>query len=148
MTRRAHWEDGESLRLSGGMIAPHPYGELFPTQPHRCGGHACGLWTATFTMDSGTTSRARTGSSPPAQRPHAMFRHHAGEDFALDKGGVIFTGGAYHEEWGLMAETWLWLYRQYFAGRPRKKCPDAEAAGTRCWPGNGIRTPTPCCIAA
>ena len=33
-----------------------------------------------------------------------FFAIHADEDFALDKGGVIFTGGAYHEDWNLMGE--------------------------------------------
>lgn len=119
VARHARWEGGELCGFLAEMISPTPYGELIPeTCRLHVAEHPCGLWTALFSMDSEDAFQPedwlklheRSGRMP-------FFALHADEDFGLDKGGVIFTGGAYHEDWNLMGETWLWLQKQYYAGR-------------------------------
>ena len=119
VARHARWEGGEFCGFLAEMISPNPYGELIPERSRfHVAEHPCGLWTALFAMDSEDAFQPedwlklheRSGRMP-------FFAIHADEDFALDKGGVIFTGGAYHEDWNLMGEIWLWLQRQYYAGR-------------------------------
>lgn len=117
--RHARWEGGEACGFLAEMISPNPYGELLPdTCRLQVQEHPCGLWTASFAMDSEDAFQPEDWlklHQRSARMP--FFAIHAGEDFGLDKGGVIFTGGAYHEDWNLMGETWLWLQKQYYAGR-------------------------------
>ena len=127
LARHARWEGGEFCGFLAEMISPNPYGELIPeTCRLQVAEHPCGLWTALFTMDSEDAFQPedwvklheRSGRMP-------FFAMHAGEDFAMEKGGVIFTGGAYYEDWNLMGEIWLWLQKQYYAGRSPEEIPQA-----------------------
>lgn len=125
VTRRSHWENGESCGFLDRMIAPRPFAQFVPDSCRmEVQRQACGLWTATFAFDSWDDFQSEDWLQFHLRCDRMpMFALHAGEEFAMEKGGVVFTGGAYHEEWGLMAETWLWLFHQYFAGTPTEEMP-------------------------
>ena len=125
VTKRSHWEEGNDCGFLPGMISPSPFGTLIP---HTCRmevrKHDCGLWTASFAYASWDAFQSEDWLNLH-RRCNRMpfFALHASEEFGMEKGGVVFTGGEYHEEWGLMAETWLWLFRQYYAGTPAEEMP-------------------------
>lgn len=102
------------------MIAPLCYGDAEPgTCRLTVQEHASGRWTACFAYDS-----------QHSFQPHEWLdlHNHAGrmlmtalrasDDFLLDKGEVIFTGGSVLDNWNQMTECWLFLIEQYECGLP------------------------------
>ena len=102
------------------MISRHRFGEatdgtcrlLISRSP-------CGLYTALFRYDS----------SDPFQSHEWLDLHkrcgmplmviqRASEDFSLDKGEVVLSGGHVMDNWDTMCECWLWLMEQYGCGLP------------------------------
>ncbi len=47
-----------------------------------------------------------------------MVALRASEDFLMDKGEVIFSGGDVRDNWDAMTECWLYLMEQYTCGLP------------------------------
>lgn len=127
VAHRAQWEAGESCGFLPRMICRTPYAQLIS---ERCAlkveRHPSGLMTALFTFDSWDVFQPEDWLALHQQCGRLpMFALHADEDFSREKGGVIYTGGAYYEDWDRMAETWLWLWRTYYAGKPPEEARDS-----------------------
>lgn len=125
VARHARWEGGEFCGFLAEMISPNPYGELIPERSRfHVAEHPCGLWTALFTMDSEDAFQPedwlklheRSGRMP-------FFAIHADEDFALDKGGVIFTGAPITRTGTSWGKSGYGCNGSTTPGAPRRKSP-------------------------
>lgn len=117
---RAQEDGGEGDSFLYEMICPAPYGDAIPStcrltlQPA-----PAGLWLAVFAYDSDHRFQPHDWLDLHRRlgRP-LMVAQRASEDFALEKGEVIFAGGGVQDNWDAMAECWVWLMDAYGAGMP------------------------------
>ena len=121
--RIAAADGGEGDTFLYEMVAYKRYGEALPStcrlSVRPAGQH---LWTALFCYQSEYAFQVhdwlelhkRSGRVP-------MLALRAADDLTLDKGGVAFLGGSVSESWDAMLETWLWLIKEYYSGRPTEE---------------------------
>lgn len=123
ISRIAGEDGGEGDTFLYEMVAFNRYGEAIPATCRlwvRPAGET--LWTALFDYQSEDAFQIhdwlelhnRSGRIP-------MMALRAAEDLALDKGSVVFLGGKAAENWDAMLETWLWLMKEYYCGRPTEE---------------------------
>lgn len=113
--QRAEWETGDSFLYA--MLADAPYGEAEPGARYDLARVDEDLWAACFAYDSAARFQGEDWLQLHNRCDQVpMFALQADQDFAGDKGEIIFTNGTMRERWERMAEGWLWLIDQYEAG--------------------------------
>lgn len=117
---RARQECGGSCEFYYGMVAPRVFGQA---QDDTCRltlrQKDCGLWTATFAYDSDEPFQPEDWLKlHRACDRLPMLALRACEDYARDKGMVIYSGGMMRESWERMDQCWLYLMAQYECGYP------------------------------
>lgn len=81
--------------------------------------HPCGLYTACFTYDSVNALQTHEWLDLHNRCGQPLIvAQRAAQDFTLDKGEVIITGGQVLDNWDNMCECWIWLMERYGYGLP------------------------------
>ncbi len=103
-----------------GMISVSPYGDAIPTTCRLTLQQGPGgLWLAVFAYDSDHRFQSHDWRDLHRRCGNVlMLAQRASEDFALEKGEVLFAGDQVQEIWDHMEECWLWLIQEYGAGSP------------------------------
>ncbi len=117
---RSFQECGEGCEFYYGMIAPLVFGQARDdTCRLTLRQKDCGLWTATFAYDGDEPFQPEDWLKlHRACDRTPMLALRACEDYARDKGMVVYSGGMIRESWERMDECWLYLMAQYECGYP------------------------------
>ena len=100
------------------MITPTPFGGAeLESATLKLREEPCGLWSACFDYHSAACFQAEDWLWMHLHCNMLQFAaQYAGEEFALEKGRCLISGGKVMDNWDCMAETWFWLIRQYISG--------------------------------